>query len=584
MTSTPRAATPTATATAAPHTTTRRWRPRRLVPGIVPAAIIGGLALTSGVALTATSGWLITAASFRPQILTLLAVIVAVRAFGIARPVLRYVERVKSHDAALAALAEDRGRVYDRLIPLTPARLGARGRGDVLAGVVDDLDDVAYAQVRVVVPLVALAITGLAAMLIDALFLVPAVPVIASTIVATLLVGALDWWIEHRTQAEVVAARARVGDVAAMVTRDGAELAAIGAHAQAAAWLDDAQRRLVRAVRAQAWGRAVGVGLVPLVAAGHAVWMAFLVEPWVQLGFRTPLAALLVLTPIALGEVIGAIPDAVGSLARAQGASARLRRLVNQTPAAARSEEPPSAHPPEVGGSPQVAARGLSASWDSRRPALVDADLDAAPGEVVAVVGPNGSGKSTLLATLARHLDPTSGTYQLGDLDALAQTPADVRAHLAIVDDEVHVFASTLRENLRLARPDAGDEEIHEALRLAGLGPLVASFPDGLDERLGTGGRGVSGGERARLGIARALLSRRPVLLLDEPVAHLDHPTAVAVLADLTRASTDRAVVLVTHRPEGLDDATRVVTLSPADTPDAGVRTGPGTSLDVRPR
>ena len=560
-------ATTTASEADAPHETSPSstpWRPRRLVPGILSAAVVGGLALTSGVALTATSGWLITAASFRPQILTLLAVIVAVRAFGIARPVLRYVERVASHDAALAALAEDRGRVYDRLVPLTPARLGARGRGDVLTGVVDDLDDVAYAQVRVVVPFVALGITGLAAVLIDAVFLLPAVPVIVSTIVVTLLVGALDWWIEHRTQDAVVTARARVADVAATLARDGAELAAIGAHAGAATWLDEAQRGLSRAVRAQAWGRAVGVGLMPLVAVGHAVWMAFLVEPWVQVGFRTPLAALLVLTPIALGEVIGAIPDAVGSLARALGASARLRALLGQTPAAAHSDAPPNPDAPGPGPHPTVNARGLAASWDGHRPALTGADLDVAPGEVVGIVGPNGSGKSTLLATLARHLDPTHGTYHLGEVDALAQTPADVRTHLAIVDDEVHVFASSLRENLRLARPDATDDEIHAALDLAGLGELVAGFPDGLDERLGSGGRGLSGGERARLGIARALLSERPVMLLDEPVAHLDHPTAVAVLGDLVTAARDRGVVLVTHRTEGLADATRVVALEAA--------------------
>ena len=111
-----------------PTSSASGFTPRRLVPGIVPASIIGGLALTSGVALTAASGWLIVAASFGPQILTLMAVIVAVRAFGIARPVLRYVERVKSHDAALGALAQDRGVVYDRLVPLTPARLGRRGR------------------------------------------------------------------------------------------------------------------------------------------------------------------------------------------------------------------------------------------------------------------------------------------------------------------------------------------------------------------------------------------------------------------------------------------------------------------------
>lgn len=551
-----------------PTSSASGFTPRRLVPGIVPASIIGGLALTSGVALTAASGWLIVAASFGPQILTLMAVIVAVRAFGIARPVLRYVERVKSHDAALGALAQDRGVVYDRLVPLTPARLGRRGRGDVLAGVVDDLDDVAYAQVRVVVPFVALAITGFMAALIAAAVLLPAVPVVVSAVVVTVLVGALDWWFERRTQNAVVAARAQVGDLAAMITRDGAELAAVGGQAHALRWLDEAQARLVRAVQAQSWGRAIGTGLVPVVAAGHAWWMAELVRPWITVGLSTPLAALLVLLPIALGEVIGGIPDAVGALARAQGASSRLATLLDQAPAAARSDVPPSdaaleavvTQGPHAEG---IAAEGVSASWDGERPALIDADLDVAPGEVVGVVGANGSGKSTLLAVLARHLDPTAGTYRVGDLDALAETPADVRTRLAVVDDEVHVFASTLRENMRLARPDASDEDIVEALRLAGLGELLEAFPAGLDERLGAGGRGVSGGERARLGIARAILSNRPVMVLDEPVAHLDHPTAVAVLADLMQAAKGRSIVLVTHRSEGLDDASRIITLAP---------------------
>ncbi|MDO5628923.1 MAG: thiol reductant ABC exporter subunit CydC [Mobilicoccus sp.] len=533
---------------------------RRLVPGILPAAILGGLALTAGVALTATSGWLIVTASFQPPILTLLALTALVRAFGLARPTLRYVERIKSHDAALAALATDRARVYDRLVPLTPARLGRRGRGDLLAGVVDDLDDVAYAQVRVVVPLVALLITGLAAAFIDAIVLIGAVPIILSAVVCTLVIGAVDWWIEHRTQEDVVSARARVADLSAMVTRDGAELAAIGGHEQALTWLDEAHEKLRRAIRAESWGRAVGVGLTPLVAAGHAVAMAFVVEPWVAGGMPTPLAALLVLTPVALGEVIGGIPDAVGALARAQGSARRLRGLLDQPPAAADADVPPPESPPQS--DPRIEARGIAATWDGQRPAVTDADLDVEPGAFVAVVGPNGSGKSTVLAVLARHLDPTSGTYRLGDIDALAATPAEVRDHLAIVDDEVHVFASTLRENMRLARPDATDEEILRALRLAGLGPLVEGLPDGLDERLGAGGRGISGGERARLGLARAIVSRRPVMLLDEPVAHLDHPTAVAVMADLAEASHGRSIVLVTHRPEGIDHADRVVDFS----------------------
>ena len=134
-------------------------------------ALVGGLALTCGVALTTTAGWLIVAASYKPQILTLLAAIVLVRAFGIARPALRYAERIRSHDAALSFLARERAATYSRLIPLTPARLGRRSRGEVLAGVVDDLDDIAYAQVRSVVPVVALLVTGALAAFANALFL-----------------------------------------------------------------------------------------------------------------------------------------------------------------------------------------------------------------------------------------------------------------------------------------------------------------------------------------------------------------------------------------------------------------------------
>jgi ATP-binding cassette subfamily C protein CydC len=137
-----------------------------------------------------------------------------------------------------------------------------------------------------------------------------------------------------------------------------------------------------------------------------------------------------------------------------------------------------------------------------------------------------------------------------------------VRDLVAVVDDDPHVFATTLRENLRLARPDADDAAVGSALRAAGLGGWLDSLPEGLDTTLGTGGRGVSGGERARLSIARALLSGRPVLLLDEPVAHLDHPTAVAVLRDLVAARQGRSVLVVSHRPEGLTDVDGIMDLA----------------------
>lgn len=211
----------------------------------------------------------------------------------------------------------------------------------------------------------------------------------------------------------------------------------------------------------------------------------------------------------------------------------------------------------------------MSASWDGRRTALQPVTLDLPPGSSVALTGANGCGKSTLLAVLARHLDP-GGRYELDGVDVRELDLDAVRALFAVVDDEPHLFASTLRENLRFAAPGAEDSAIEAALHAAGLTAWRRGLADGLDTRLGAGGVGVSGGERARLGMARALLSGRPVLLLDEPVAHLDHPTAEAVLRDLFAASSGRTVVLVSHRPEGLELAGRIIDLSAAATTTGG--------------
>ncbi len=551
----------------------------RLIPGILPAALVGGLALACGVALTTTSGWLIVAASFEPPILTLLVAIVLVRAFGIARPVLRYVERVRSHDAALSYLAEERARTYERLIPLTPARLGRRSRGDVLAVVVDDLDDIASAQVRVVTPLVALAVTGLLAIAADALLLLPAALVTASAVLWALLVGFGNYALERRAQAAHVAARARIGEICALLSGNALDLAAVGAQEQALTWLDDAHADLARAIRRQSRARAVGVAGMPLVTVAHAVMMAAIVSPWISVGLPTPFAAFLVLTPVALGEVVSGVPDAVGALARAQGATRRLGVLLDQTPAVAEPvPAPPATDPvptppptdPESLPSgpcapPVISLRGVRATWDGRRPAVGPLNLEVAPGQFVGVVGANGSGKSTLLAVLARHLDPRAGRYEQDGQDVCHLPLDEVRSRMAVVDDEPHVFASTLRENLRLSRPGCADASIEEALRQAGLGTWFDGLSDGLETILGAGGRGVSGGERSRLAIARAVLSARPVVLLDEPVAHLDHPSALTVLRDLRHATRGRTVVLVSHRTEGLHGADQILRLGPEE-------------------
>lgn len=524
----------------------------RTSPRLVQAGLIGGAATASGVALTSISGWLIVQASTRPVILTLLAAIVAVRAFGIARPVLRYAERLVSHNAALTALAERRVETYAALVPLTPARLGAHARSDVLTGVVRDLDDEVDAQVRVVVPIFG-ALTAAAMAIVAATLLLPQAGLVVAAVIASMVfAGVATYRRERHIQTRGLLARADANRVATLVTSHALDLQAVSATSDAQEWLRRAHREVRCAAQRQGRLRAIALLWQHATTLGSTLVMAVIVAPEVGRTITAPVSALLVLVPVALADASGTIPDSISAWARATAARDRLRAFLSQEePAVATTPGQPT---PDwtVDGIPRIELSAVRARWTSARDVLPAMSLVVDPGSRLVVTGPIGSGKSTLLAVIARHLDPVSGDYRLGGVDALKASLEDVRSTFAIVDDEPHLFASSLRENLRLARPGAPDDALIEALNVAGLSDWFAALPDGLDALLGSVGRGVSGGERTRVALARAVLSGRSVLLLDEPVAHLDHATSVAVFRDVSRAAEGRSVVVVSHHTDAL--------------------------------
>jgi ABC-type multidrug transport system fused ATPase/permease subunit len=188
-------------------------------------------------------------------------------------------------------------------------------------------------------------------------------------------------------------------------------------------------------------------------------------------------------------------------------------------------------------------------------------DLRLEPGQRVALVGPSGAGKTTVTNLLLRFLDPVAGRVTVDGIDVRELRQEDVRRTFALAGQDAHVFDSSIRENLRLARPDASDADLSEALRRARLDDWIRSLRDGLDTLVGEEGTQLSGGQRQRLVIARALLADAPVLVLDEPTAHLDGPTAESLVADALAAADGRSVLLITHRPEGLDLVDSVVTV-----------------------
>ena len=520
-------------------------------PGRAPtfwrSTVTGALASASGVALTTTAGWLIVQASTRPAVLTLLVAIVAVRTFGLARPVLRYAERLGSHDAALRLLARTRVDVYDALVPLVPGRIG-RNRGDVLASVVDDVDSVVDRELRVRLPvrsylLVCLLASAVAGVLLPMSGLVVAGLCGGGAVVAFFLarLGATraeQATVEHRAQlSSAVAETLELSNELVMWQRTDAAVSAITRESEQ---LGAASRSAGRwAAGARAW-------LILAIGAAIAI-VATLTADAVRSGqLSGPVAALLVLLPLAMLDVALPVADAGALAARTRAAANRVESLENTPPAVVNN---PTG---VVAQSNELDVSRVSAGWGSTV-ALRGVSLHLEPGTRIGVIGASGSGKTTLAALLLRFVDPFAGHIRLGGTDLDRLDLDDVRSRVGLVDDDPHVFATTVVENVRLARPVATDREVEQALRQARLGPWLDTLPDGLHTWVGQGHTNVSGGERARLALARSLLADQPVVVLDEPTAHLDHATATELAHEILTGPRTRSVVWITHNPVGLD-------------------------------
>lgn len=526
------------------------------------SVVLGTLASLSGVALTATAGWLIVQASTQPPVLTLMVAIVGVRLFGLARPVLRYAERLRSHDTALRLLAERRVQVYDAVVPLTPGRLGRR-RGDVLASIVDDVDCVVDRELRVRLPLLTFVGVASVATLVTTVLEPRAGLVVGLT--ATLGTGAgylLARLGAGRRERTAVGLRAELSAAVVEVTSVAPELVMWQAEDAACARVAAVGERLTGAgTRAGAWLGAARASV--LLASGVGVaGVAWLVAASVGTGgLSGPMSALLVLVPLALAEVATVVVDGGAIAARTSAAAARLDRLEHRAPAVRDTVDRP------LPASCAMEVRAVTAGWDRTRPCLDNLSLVLEPGARVAVIGRSGSGKSTLAALMLRFLDPVSGAVLLGDSRLASLRLDDVRGRVGLVDDDPHVFASTLVENVRLARPTAVDEEVEHALRRARLGPWLDTLPEGLHTWLGDGHASVSGGERARLALARSILADQPVLVLDEPTAHLDHATATELAQEVLGDAEGRTVLWITHEPVGLGLVDRTVDLDATGAP-----------------
>ncbi|XNL31316.1 thiol reductant ABC exporter subunit CydD [Longispora sp. K20-0274] len=495
------------------------------------ALTTGTLAATSAVGLTATAAWLISRAAQHPPVLYLMVAVVAVRAFGIGRGVLRYTERLTGHDAALRILARLRVTTWHRL-EASDTDLTRRA-GDLATRFVDDIDTLADQWLRVTLPYATAAVVGAAGITLSTLLLPATGPVLALSLATVALVAP---WIAgrhaRRAEARLAPLQGQLATHVLTTLRTAAELTAHDHTDRALATLATADNQLTTAERRAATGRGTALALAT-VAAGGAVLAALALaapDPHVD---RVHLAVL-VLLPLALHELYAALVPAAATLPRIRAARDRITAL---TPPAPR---PATARP---SGRHDLTVEGLTARG---RP-LPDLHIPAGTAHVL--TGPSGSGKSTLAAVTVRFCDPTAGRVLLGGVDIATLDPDTLRHTIGLCAQDAHLFDSTIAANLRLARPDATDPELHAALHAARLDTWVRTLPEGLHTHVGEHGTRLSGGQRQRLTLARALLADFPVLVFDEPTEHLDPDTAAELQHDLLTATTGRTVLLITHQP-----------------------------------
>jgi thiol reductant ABC exporter CydC subunit len=530
--------------------------PARVAPGVA----FGALAVLFGVGLMATAGFLISRAAERPPILSLTVAIVAVRFFGLARPLARYLERLASHDLAFRALGRIRTRFYEAIEPLAPARLEAYRRGELLDRMVGDVDALQGLYLRALGPPVVALLAG--AVCVGAVAAV--LPTAAVVLAAGLVVGGVAVPAVAARLARRSARRAAVrGELTAELVellRGAPEIVAYGREHDVLARVRARDAELVRIGRRDALAAGVADSL-SIVVAGitTAAVLAVAVAAHDMGSLDRVLVAALALLALASSESVAVLPTAARELSSCLASGRRVLELCDREPAVREPVEPL----PAPGSRPVVAFEGVTARYGpDEEPALRRLDLALEPGRRVALVGPSGAGKTTALNLLLRFLDAEEGRVAIDGRDIRDHRLEDVRGTFALAGQDSHLFAGSIRANLLLARPDAREEELLEALHRARLGDWVAALPDGLDTLVGEEGTSLSGGQRQRLVVARALLYDAPVLLLDEPTAHLDVETAERLLDDVLDATEGKAVLLVTHRPERLERMDAIVSLA----------------------
>lgn len=518
----------------------------RLVPvrkGQLLLAIAAGVGSSlSGIALLGLAAWMLSHAASHPHMVELSLAAVVVRALALSRAGLRYVERVVSHDVVLRWASALRVAVYMRLVPRVPMFTSDRRETDVLDETVNDVDVIGDVIVRGIAPLLSAMVCAMVLVGWITLVLPAALGLVLTGILLSgFALPLIGLRLQRRSESELICSRADLLAGVVDVIDGHDELVVAGTSGE---FISDVLR-IDRALHREQSRRALASGFVQAlnVALGGVVAIAVLAVA-VASSLDRELLATVCLCVLGVFEVLGTAPDAVRQCVDASKAAQRIVTTVDADIAVPDPVDPFFVDVPTV-----VEARELRLRYPASERDVVHAiDLQLRPGRRVAIVGPSGTGKSTIAQALVRFLAPSGGHITADGVDALEVSGDNMRASIALVDQRAHVFAGTLLDNVRMAKPSVSEAELESVARQVGLDGWIAGLPDGWNTYVGERGLSMSGGQHRRLCVARALLSDASILLFDEPTEHLDAESAELVMAAIDEVRDERTVLLITHR------------------------------------
>jgi ATP-binding cassette subfamily C protein CydC len=512
-------------------------------------AVLALAALAAGLALMANAGHYTAIAILGGA----LVVPVALQAAGAARVVFRYTERLVTHDSMFHALTRVRVWFFNGLAQSAAGGLGLRRTGDVLARLVNDVEALDGLYLRILVPalsiLLLLPILAFVLARENAIALLALIPFVLIAIILPLRAAMLAEANAHQAATAMAGLRNAAIDALSglrevkIFAAEPRMMAAVETHETA---YFDAQRSLA--------GRVSRLNMVGFLAAQSGILLALLAGL-----IAPPIAAVIAVFVLIAGfEAVQAMPRAGVLLGQARAAAALVVAAAQAQPTV---PDPDVAAPIPM--SNALSFDAVSFRYAGNLPAVFEnLSMQLAPGSRTAILGPSGAGKSTIASLLLKLQAPTSGHIRLGATD-LAALPAEaIRSRIAYLSQSTHLFADTIRNNLRLGDPMAADEQLWTALDSAQLADTIRALPDGLDTWLGEAGNTLSGGQGRRLALARTLLSPAPILILDEPCAGLDLATETVFHETLNRTAPNRSILLIAHRLTGAERLDRIYRLA----------------------